>query len=254
LTQIEVPKTYAQLLTDLEPRQRKFVRTYIMEPNATKAAVKAGYSEKTARQMGTENLSKPVIKLAIEAGFSEQVMQQQQVLGRTADVAAGTMEDFLSIERVKYTEVQFLEPFEALDMVADAIASAEERLESAAGEQLEWWTEEMRRLRRLKRKCDRAINAPPSEKEGPTSVAIDLEWKERVVVRLDFEKAREAGKLHLVKKMKETKYGLEIELYDAAAARELLGKHYKLWSDRVSLENPDGSPLKFIAGLSEEDL
>jgi phage terminase small subunit len=254
LTQTETPKTYAQLLADLKVSHRKFVRAYLQDPNGTKAAIKAGYAESNAASTACEIQRNPNVRAALEAGFSEQVMQQQQVLGRTADVAAGTMEDFLSIERVKYTEVQFLEPFEALDMVADAIASAEERLESAAGEQLEWWTEEMRRLRRLKRKCDRAINAPPSEKEGPTSVAIDLEWKERVVVRLDFEKAREAGKLHLVKKMKETKYGLEIELYDAAAARELLGKHYKLWSDRVSLENPDGSPLKFIAGLSEEDL
>ncbi len=34
--------------------------------NATQAAIKAGYSEKTARQVGSENLSKPDIQQAIE--------------------------------------------------------------------------------------------------------------------------------------------------------------------------------------------
>lgn len=50
----------------LTDKQQRFVDEYLIDLNATKAAVRAGYSEKTAQQMGSENLSKPVIQEAIE--------------------------------------------------------------------------------------------------------------------------------------------------------------------------------------------
>ena len=49
----------------LTPKQNRFVEEYLIDLNATKAAVRAGYSEKTARQIGSENLSKPAIQEAI---------------------------------------------------------------------------------------------------------------------------------------------------------------------------------------------
>ena len=247
------PGSFAQLLAKLEPRHRKLVRAYLHEPNARKAALKAGYSEKSARSTGPEALSIPAVREAVEAGFAEQAMKAQEVLWRTAEVAASTMEDFLSIKRVRYTEQVALPADEALDLVADAVATASEQLESATGDLLDWLTGELRRLRRLERKCERALSKADSERAEP-QVVVDVAWKERVEVRLDFEQARDAGKLHLIKKLKETKFGVEIELYDAAQARELLGKHYRLWSERVSLENPDGSPIKFIVGVPEDAL
>lgn len=48
----------------LSPKQKKFVQSYM--GNATEAAIAAGYSKKTARFMGAENLTKPNIKKAIE--------------------------------------------------------------------------------------------------------------------------------------------------------------------------------------------
>lgn len=45
----------------LTQKQKAFADNYIISGNATEAARKAGYSEKTARQMGAENLSKPYI-------------------------------------------------------------------------------------------------------------------------------------------------------------------------------------------------
>lgn len=44
---------------------------YVADPNATQAAVRAGYSARTARQMGAENLSKPVISAALEEARAE---------------------------------------------------------------------------------------------------------------------------------------------------------------------------------------
>jgi phage terminase small subunit len=49
----------------LTPKQRRFVEEYMIDLNATQAAIRAGYSADTARQMGSENLSKPDIEAAI---------------------------------------------------------------------------------------------------------------------------------------------------------------------------------------------
>ena len=51
----------------LNPKQQRFVAEYLVDLNATQAAIRSGYSQKTARQIATENLSKPAIAAAIDA-------------------------------------------------------------------------------------------------------------------------------------------------------------------------------------------
>ena len=55
----------------LTDRQERFVIEYLACANGAEAARAAGYSEKTARQMANENLTKPYIVAAIEAKRSE---------------------------------------------------------------------------------------------------------------------------------------------------------------------------------------
>lgn len=55
----------------LTPKQRLFADEYIKSGNATDAAVKAGYSPKTARSIAQENLTKPDIKSYIDAKLAE---------------------------------------------------------------------------------------------------------------------------------------------------------------------------------------
>ncbi|MEJ2896238.1 terminase small subunit [Bordetella avium] len=50
----------------LTAKQRRFVDEYLVDLNATQAAIRAGYSKKTARQIGEENLSKPDIAKAVQ--------------------------------------------------------------------------------------------------------------------------------------------------------------------------------------------
>lgn len=49
----------------LTERQRRFIAEYLIDLNATQAAIRAGYSERTARSVGSENLTKPDIAAAI---------------------------------------------------------------------------------------------------------------------------------------------------------------------------------------------
>lgn len=51
--------------TNLTAKQAAFCREYLTDLNATAAAVRAGYSEKTARQAGSQNLSKPAIQAEV---------------------------------------------------------------------------------------------------------------------------------------------------------------------------------------------
>ena len=50
----------------LTPKQLMFCKEYLIDLNATQACIRAGYSEKTANRIGTENLSKPVIRNEID--------------------------------------------------------------------------------------------------------------------------------------------------------------------------------------------
>ena len=47
---------------ELTDKQQRFCEEYLIDLNATQAAIRAGYSENTAQQIGSENLSKLVIQ------------------------------------------------------------------------------------------------------------------------------------------------------------------------------------------------
>ncbi len=53
-------------MPSLAPKQERFCQEFIVSFNATQAAINAGYSKKTAKQTGTENLSKPSIQARIQ--------------------------------------------------------------------------------------------------------------------------------------------------------------------------------------------
>ncbi|WP_313309202.1 terminase small subunit [Lactococcus taiwanensis] len=51
----------------MTPKQRKFCDEYIKTGNATQSAINAGYSQKTAKSIGAENLTKPDLKKYIDS-------------------------------------------------------------------------------------------------------------------------------------------------------------------------------------------
>ena len=55
----------------LTEKQKRFIDYYIETGNATEAAKKAGYSRKTAKAAGYENLTKPYLKTAISNRLKE---------------------------------------------------------------------------------------------------------------------------------------------------------------------------------------
>jgi phage terminase small subunit len=56
---------------NLNVRQREFVKQYLVDLNATRAAIRAGYSVHTAKEIGYQNLQKPHIARAIDAALAK---------------------------------------------------------------------------------------------------------------------------------------------------------------------------------------
>ncbi|NCC95664.1 MAG: terminase small subunit [Synergistales bacterium] len=55
----------------LTAKQKAFVSEYLVDLNATAAAIRAGYSEKSARKVGSDTLAKPHVQAAIEEALAE---------------------------------------------------------------------------------------------------------------------------------------------------------------------------------------
>ncbi len=159
----------------LTKKQIAFIEAYLKSWNATQAAKIAGYSERSAYSIGSENLKKPEISEAIDARIAELKMSTDEVLIGLAEHARGSMADFISISE----------------------------WESGKGK----------------------------DKQPRYEAYIDL------------KKAMDNGKLHLLKKIKFTvKTGntnertTEIELYDAQAAKIALGRHHRLFADKIVVD------------------
>lgn len=64
------PSSTSRIVTampKLSPKEAQFVHEYVVDFNATQAAIRAGYSQKTARQIGYETLRKPHVRAAVDA-------------------------------------------------------------------------------------------------------------------------------------------------------------------------------------------
>lgn len=80
-------------MAELTEKQKRFGDYYIESGNATEAAIRAGYSEKTARFIGAENLTKPNIIAYVDkvlgAKDKERIASQDEVLEFLTSVMRG---------------------------------------------------------------------------------------------------------------------------------------------------------------------
>lgn len=90
----------------LNEKQKRFVLEYLIDLNATQAAIRAGYSKKTAYSMGQENLKKPEIQKAIQAKQNKLQnkleITQERVLQELAQIAFAKASD-QPVSNLKYT-------------------------------------------------------------------------------------------------------------------------------------------------------
>lgn len=152
-------------MSNLTDKQQAFINEYLQCWNATEAALKAGYSERSAQQIGSENLSKPVIVEQIRFRLNEMTMSADEALVSLSDIARGDISDF-----------------------------------------------------------------------------FDVAGKLPII---NFDKAKEAGKLGLIKKVTFKNGQISFELYDKQRALETVAKHHGLLTERIQID------INLVVGVVE---
>ncbi len=87
-------------MAKITPKQKAFCDEYLIDLNATQAAIRAGYKEKAAYRTGADNLRKPQIQEYIEKRMNDRIQRteitQDRVLKELADIAFDDIKNYLS--------------------------------------------------------------------------------------------------------------------------------------------------------------
>ena len=144
-------------------KQKRFIEEYLIDLNATQAAIRAGYSPDTAQQTGSENLSKPVIRTGIDRAMAERskrtgvnaerVVQELAKIAfvnaaevidpKTATVKEDALpEDTAAIQSVKVKtfgedglerEIKMADKLKALELLGKHLGMFKDRIELSGG-------------------------------------------------------------------------------------------------------------------------
>lgn len=212
----------------LTPKQEMFIKEYLIDLNATQAAIRAGYKEKTANRIAAENLSKPVIQTAIQDAMKKREQRTEitadMVLQRWWDIATADPNEIIHLRRVccrhcygadhQYQWRDDQEYQQAVQM-AYRVAKAEEQepiIPSDAGGY------GFDRLLRPHPKC------PYCSGEGHSEVHVedtrDLDQKSKLLY---------AG-------IKQTREGIEIKLQDQGKALENVARHLGMFVEKSQVK------------------
>jgi phage terminase small subunit len=89
-------------MTKLTPKQMAFCHEYLIDKNATQAAIRAGYSESTARQIANENLTKPDIRRYLDGLLAQRAERARvsgdEVIEELAAIGFAQITDVLSVK------------------------------------------------------------------------------------------------------------------------------------------------------------
>lgn len=115
----------------MTPKQEKFCVEYLIDLNATQAALRAGYSKRTAYSIGNEILKKPEIKSRINElrsqEFKKSIMTAEEVEARLSKAARGELQeevvvtenigDFMSKAKIIKKQISAKDQVKALELM-----------------------------------------------------------------------------------------------------------------------------------------
>ena len=90
-------------MKDLTDKQKLFAHEYLIDLNATKAAIRAGYSKKTADKIGSQLLGKTRVKKAVDLAIKKRSQKLEitadQVLQEIAKSAFSNILDYVTVAK-----------------------------------------------------------------------------------------------------------------------------------------------------------
>ncbi|NBJ16637.1 MAG: terminase small subunit [Dehalobacter sp. 4CP] len=118
-------------MAKLTKKQQKFVEEYLIDLNATQAAIRAGYSVQTANEQGSQNLAKLSIQNQIAKTMAERSkrtgINQDRVVIELAKVAFSNISDYLKVQNNQ------VEVFDTASIPADAVSAIAEIKQNPTG-------------------------------------------------------------------------------------------------------------------------
>lgn len=106
------------MANDLTPKQQRFVDEYLVDLNATQAAIRAGYSARSARAIGLETLAKPAVESALGAA-------RQRLAERTRRTVAQVMAEIRRIGDQAELEGEWMPALKARELEAKHLGAFE---------------------------------------------------------------------------------------------------------------------------------
>lgn len=95
-------------MAKLTEKQKRFIEEYLIDLNATQAAIRAGYSPNSARDIGSENLTKPAIRARIDEALAERSkrtgINADRVLREIARIAFVNAADVINFDSATIAE------------------------------------------------------------------------------------------------------------------------------------------------------
>lgn len=235
----------------LTAKQQHFVKEYLIDLNATQAAIRAGYSPKTAEQQASRLLSNVKVQAAIQKAMDKRAAKVEitadMVLRRWWDIATADPNDLIHLRRLacRYChgidhQYQWVDEEEYAQAVKEAVDQAE-----AISKELDKPVSEILPKEDggygFDRLADPHPNCPQCRGEGRPDLHIE-----------DTRKLKGGAKL-LYAGLKQTKAGLEVVMQDQAKALENVARHLGMFKDKVELSGSVETNNPF-AGLTTEEL
>jgi phage terminase small subunit len=199
----------------LNEKQKQFCEQYLIDFNATQAAIRAGYSIKTAYSIGSENLTKPEIKEAIRKRLDEAAITKEQTVKLISDIAQSSLNEYFTLKtkvEVEKIEVHLSAIITQIKIEIEDADKFRERVPTdEKGMDDHYRLQEHRRQRIVMLEIE-------LERNPKATRIIDGPEKLVKVPELDLAKLvsdKERGK---IKSIVPTEHGLKVEMYPADSA------------------------------------
>lgn len=226
----------------LTPKQALFVAEYLKDLNATQAAIRAGYSEKTAYSIGNENLRKPEIAEAIQKGAGDRIKAAEStaedVIRDFHLIASGDVNELVEYRRgaCRYCYGRNNDYQRTTrEMERDRDAWRRSQASRKEGAKAESFNEQG------------GTGYDPRKDPNPDCQECFGEGEARTFCK-DTRKLTGAAR-RLYAGVKVTKDGLEVKMRDQDAALVNLGRYHKLFTDKVEHSADDKLADLLVAGM-----
>ncbi len=230
--------------------QKEFGKQYIKDFNGTRSAIKAGYSRDSAAEIASENLRKPHIAKWINQLLAEKTLSAPETLKSISDIARSDLKDYFVVTKTTRRQkisISLAEYIERLEEEIDTqqyihdIEASEGLL--GEGEALDKNIAEHKRDQN-RRKRQLVPHRVRLAKEPEARIIVD--GPDELVEIADLDLARlvqdkDAGK---IKSFSSTEHGPKVEMYAADSALALVGKHHKLFTEKIEHAGEGGGPIQ----------